>query len=168
MQKITLTGTDGLEIITAESQPKYDSSFWKNDGWGCEAWLEWHKRLSEVHGTARANEIFLPAWRKISSFDYNKNFCGYSPRFTAYFKEAGIGDIVSFIGHAASGILNIFEDTIDSAENVSENAKRLTKINLKPILIGAGILVLVGGGIYLSRNKKIIASLTNKFNGKEK
>lgn len=109
----------------------------KSDVGGCDDWLSYHKQLVAYYGgdISKANETWSKYWDDQSFWALNKSVCKYSSdEWANYFSDA-----FKTKPHLLAQIVNTAQDvtsgTLSTASFVSKN--------LKWILLGAGVLVLI-------------------------
>ena len=159
MQVLTLTtlkGPDGVEIITYETTPDLKE-------WNCQQWMAWHMALADQYGLVQANQIFVSWWERLSEWGYNKNLCAYGSEFSSYMRDAGLNDIISFIGFAWGQTTKAVTDLFSSAQNLTAGTEMLTSGLTKNWIIGGLAVVGTAAGLwYLNRTTNLLRVGTAK------
>ena len=154
----TLSGPEGTEIITAQSEPQVGkNSLFSREGWTCQEWITWHRELVKEHGKDRANAIFTQWWDKQGYWDYHKNTCAFGSTFVNYMVEAGLSDLIGVLSNAITKTGEAISDVFASAQNVTEGTEKLTGGLTKWWILPAIGVVLAGGGYLYYRSKRAIA-----------
>ena len=143
--------------------------------WTCADWMNWHKQLvqafkngqfkskikySDAIALSQTNIIFMSWWDKKKTLFDKKDFCGYSSDFFAYFKKAGLSDILSYLqaivvpivggtANVAESAGNVLTTAGKTVENVADTAKNTTGAAkyLVPIAV-AGAVALAAAYVY--------------------